>query len=80
MWDIKLREARLTYDLGVWYTQNPSRDITDVESFSDYINPRTVTIKPFLTGRVFVTSTVLTGTRQFFLILLSPRAYLRLEP
>ncbi|KAJ8737006.1 hypothetical protein PYW07_000277 [Mythimna separata] len=37
-WEHKLREARLTYELAVWFTRNPSRDLTeiDVDSSSDY--------------------------------------------
>ncbi|XP_022832523.1 uncharacterized protein LOC111360675 [Spodoptera litura] len=37
-WEQKIREARLTYDLAVWFTRNPSRDLTemDVDSSSDY--------------------------------------------
>ncbi|XP_061706336.1 uncharacterized protein LOC133517165 isoform X1 [Cydia pomonella] len=38
IWEQKLREARLTYDLGVWFARNPSRDLSevDVDSSSDY--------------------------------------------
>ncbi|RVE42543.1 hypothetical protein evm_012806 [Chilo suppressalis] len=38
LWDQKLREAKLTYDLGVWFAKNPSRDLSEVEmdSSSDY--------------------------------------------
>lgn len=38
MWELKIREARFTYDLAVWFTKNPSRDVSemDVDSSSDY--------------------------------------------
>ncbi|KAI8430667.1 hypothetical protein MSG28_000864 [Choristoneura fumiferana] len=38
IWEQKLREAKLTYDLGVWFAKNPSRDLSEVEmdSSSDY--------------------------------------------
>lgn len=38
VWENKVREARLTYDLALWYTRNPSRDVTEMEpdSSSDY--------------------------------------------
>lgn len=38
LWEQKVREARLTYDLSVWYARNPSRDISEMEmdSSSDY--------------------------------------------
>ncbi|KAJ8737801.1 hypothetical protein PYW08_000396 [Mythimna loreyi] len=37
-WEHKLREARLTYELAVWFSKNPSRDLTeiDADSSSDY--------------------------------------------
>ncbi|XP_059059824.1 uncharacterized protein LOC131853048 [Achroia grisella] len=37
-WDQKIKEAKLTYDLGVWFAKNPSRDLSEVEmdSSSDY--------------------------------------------
>ncbi|XP_049885901.1 pleckstrin homology domain-containing family G member 5 isoform X3 [Pectinophora gossypiella] len=38
LWEQKIREARLTYDLGVWFAKNPSRDLSEVEmdSSSEY--------------------------------------------
>ncbi|KAL0902633.1 hypothetical protein ABMA27_000460 [Loxostege sticticalis] len=38
LWEQKLREARLSYELGVWFAKNPSRDISevDMDSSSDY--------------------------------------------
>ncbi|CAK1588371.1 unnamed protein product [Parnassius mnemosyne] len=38
MWEHKVKEAKLTYELGVWFTRNPSRDLSEVEmdSSSDY--------------------------------------------
>ncbi|CAG9781805.1 unnamed protein product [Diatraea saccharalis] len=38
LWDQKLKEAKLTYELGVWFAKNPSRDLSEVEmdSSSDY--------------------------------------------
>ncbi|XP_028162162.1 uncharacterized protein LOC114354102 isoform X2 [Ostrinia furnacalis] len=38
LWEQKLREAKLTYELGVWFAKNPSRDISevDMDSSSDY--------------------------------------------
>ncbi|XP_053624255.1 uncharacterized protein LOC128683065 isoform X2 [Plodia interpunctella] len=31
LWEQKVREARLSYDLGVWFARNPSRDLSEVE-------------------------------------------------
>ncbi|XP_075990993.1 uncharacterized protein LOC142986394 isoform X2 [Anticarsia gemmatalis] len=38
MWEQKLREAKLTYELAVWFARNPSRDLSeiDMDSSSDY--------------------------------------------
>ncbi|CAB3225135.1 unnamed protein product [Arctia plantaginis] len=38
IWEQKLREAKLTYELAVWLAKNPSRDISeiDMDSSSDY--------------------------------------------
>ncbi|XP_013184915.1 uncharacterized protein LOC106130581 isoform X2 [Amyelois transitella] len=31
MWEAKVREARLSYDLGVWHCRNPCRDLSEVD-------------------------------------------------
>ncbi|XP_052752715.1 uncharacterized protein LOC113520702 isoform X2 [Galleria mellonella] len=38
LWEQKVKEAKLTYELGVWFAKNPSRDLSEVEmdSSSDY--------------------------------------------
>lgn len=37
MWEHKVKEAKMTYELGVWFAKNRSRDVSDFEydSFSD---------------------------------------------
>ncbi|CAG4961977.1 unnamed protein product [Parnassius apollo] len=38
MWEHKVKEAKLSYELAVWFARNPSRDLSEVEmdSSSDY--------------------------------------------
>ncbi|KAJ0183729.1 hypothetical protein K1T71_000152 [Dendrolimus kikuchii] len=31
LWEQKIKEARLTYDLAVWFGKNPSRDLSELE-------------------------------------------------